>query len=480
MKNSYHAYDSSITDVKINQFEYPLITALMTVDSHKKYLADAYEAINTLKISDFINPDARILFAAISKLNKQNLPFDFVTVSCEVDIGLDQITEMTKSSLSHPSHIHLYVDAIKKASHARHIVKQLTEVLEEGKDLTLTKFESFNELAVAAANAILDNTNASHDIHAIGDIVNECIEAQDKRLSGDLTGKLYFNIPSIDEALRGINEDDLVTIAGASGMGKTELMILLAMQAGRHADTDGPVIFSLEMGRQQIVDRMVAIEADVTYSALQELGAEEVASSYGKFVSKNSRGFVYDGRGVTSDVLRNLIMLHVIKHKKTTAIFIDHFSAIHVQKNANLTHELGNTARMLKALARQIKVPIILLAQVVTKDIDKRLDKRPNPSDIKYSSDVQDNSDVILCPYREGKYDPDSPFADVAEINVAKGRHNDEPVIYMGSKNRHFVELSPERKAEVIQQKRNESMTRYDMMPESFKAKFSKTYKKKM
>ena len=222
----------------------------------------------------------------------------------------------------------------------------------------------------------------------------------------------------------------------------------MTMVNGCSNENEGALVFSMEMDEYQLIERAVAIEGGLPISAarnprgMQQDDWSKFTAGMGKV--KEKKFHVLDQAGLTVNEICAQAHEHKVRFPETNMICIDYVGLIPLQKADRHDIALGEVSRRLKQLAKDIKTPVLLLAQVTSKSVESRPDKRPMASDIKDSSRLQDDADWIIFPYRDEVYFPDTPAKGIAEINFAKARHGTQGAVYMGWVNGHFTNIGQE------------------------------------
>ena len=285
----------------------------------------------------------------------------------------------------------------------------------------------------------LSTTKTSDPVHA-KTLCKEAIRRLEKRkeLKGTLTG-IPYGWHDLDEITNGLHRGDLVIIAGRPSMGKSAMVTNIAENVSENGGS--VILFSLEMGRDQVTDRMFSSIGKVDFGNIRSANFHE--SDYARIERAGSEMYQY--KFAIDDT--PAISLHDVKAKcriiksreGLDIVIIDYLQLMSMPKKDNRTQAIGEISRGLKQLARELDVTVIALSQL-SRGVDARQDKRPTMSDLRDSGEIEQDADVILFPFREAAYcdkcrdkvdDKDHNYTlhqSVAEFIVEKQRNGDRNV----------------------------------------------------
>lgn len=384
--------------------------------------------------NDFYRREHRLLFRAIGELAESDQPRDVVTVSewmaqrGELDNAgnlayLGQLARDTPSA----ANITAYADIVRERS----ILRQLIAI---SNDIAANAFEPQNrsskellDYAEARVFAIADqgsrNRNGFVNIkraltHALDRI--DTLFQSDSHITGLGTG-----FDELDDLTSGLQNSDLVIVAGRPSMGKTSF----AMNVAEHValTNDEPVaVFSMEMPAEQIAMRLISSLGRIELQKLRsgQLQSEDWPriNSAVSLLSQKPHLFVDDTPGLTPSELRARARRLKREHG-LSLILVDYIQLMQVgQGSENRATELSEISRSLKGLAKELEVPVVVLSQL-NRSLEQRTDKRPVMSDLRESGAIEQDADVIVFIYRDEVYDEDSPQKGTAEILVRKQRN---------------------------------------------------------
>jgi replicative DNA helicase len=231
----------------------------------------------------------------------------------------------------------------------------------------------------------------------------------------------------LDRLTAGFQKSDMVVVAARPGMGKTAFSLNVALHAALRNGL--PVaIFSLEMSRQQLALRMICSEARVDFQRLRTgyLAQDEINRIVAA-VGKLSEGQIYcDDSGALTALELRAKARRLKKDKNIGMVIVDYLQLMRGAtlrgSQDNRVQEISEISRSLKALAKEIDVPVLAISQL-NRGVESRTDKRPQMADLRESGAIEQDADLVLMIYRDDYYDPNSEEKGVAEINVAKNRN---------------------------------------------------------
>lgn len=254
----------------------------------------------------------------------------------------------------------------------------------------------------------------------------------------------------LDEALTGLHGGELIIIAARPSMGKTAFGMNIACNASIRAGKK-VAIFSLEMPSQQIVLRMLASEARVNMQGIRrgDLSDDEWERlALAMEVIGNANLFVDDASGITVQEMRSKVRKLKAEHG-LDLILVDYLQLIAASgKHGNRQEEVTQISQQLKALAKELRVPVIALSQLSRSNAN-RTDKRPVLSDIRDSGSIEQDADVVMFVHRDDYYDKDTANRNIAEIIIAKQRNGALGTVKLGWRGEctQFLDISQRRQA---------------------------------
>jgi replicative DNA helicase len=385
---------------------------------------------------DFYRHDHRQIFRAIGNLADRSQPFDVVTMSewlesnglIEEAGGMVYLATLAKDTPS-AANIAAYADIVREKSVLRQLIHVGTEIAEkgfnpqgEGSKALLDEAEKrVFEIAEKGAR----NRQGFNDMRSLLKLAVERIEIlheQDDPITGVATG-----FDDLDEKTSGLQEGDLVIVAGRPSMGKTTFSMNIAEYAA--VKSGKPVaVFSMEMPGEQLTNRMLSSMGRIDQHRLRTGRLEDddwprLTSAVGMLSEVPM--FIDDTPALTPTELRARARRLYREHGELGVIVIDYLQLMQGgggSSSENRAAEISEISRSLKALAKELSVPIIALSQL-NRSLEQRPNKRPVMSDLRESGAIEQDADVIIFIYRDEVYNEDSPDKGTAEIIIAKQRN---------------------------------------------------------
>lgn len=373
----------------------------------------------TVTEADFYVHAHRLIWRAITRLLDDAKPADIITVAESLGDELDGVGGLQYlAAITHDGHaanIRSYANTVRDRAIRRRII-------ETGYSIARLGYQHGSDEGVAKAQALameLDTTEAVQESITLKDALKAMIERIDRAASGE-ESSTKTGFADLDRKIVGMGAGDMIVVAGRPSMGKTAL----AMQIATHVSESLPVqIFSLEMGAEQLAMRMAASEARIDLMALRSgrLHDEDwIRLTHATERLHRRPIFIDDRAGLSVSQIRARARQTKRKHGLGLVV-VDYIGLIHGEGN-NRVEVVSEISRGMKAMARELGVPVIALSQLSRK-VEDRGDKRPMMSDLRESGSIEQDADVILLLYRDEYYNTDTTWKGVAECNVAKQRN---------------------------------------------------------
>lgn len=385
---------------------------------------------------DFYLRAHRFIFAAMSRLAEATQPIDIITVSenLEANLQLDDVGgfaylgEIAKNTPS-AANILAYAEIVRERAVVRDMISVAHDIADAGYD---TQGRTSAELLDFAETKVFkiaeQRTNANEGPEPINSILAKTIEKIDELFRSPYDGVtgVSTGYVDLDKMTNGMQPSDLIIVAARPSMGKTTF----AMNLCEHAaiTSDKPVlIFSLEMPSEQIMMRMLASlgRIDQTKVRTGQLEDEDWARLSSAIELLNTKGKMYidDGSGLTPTEVRSRARRVAREHGGLSMIMVDYLQLMTVPgMSDNRTLEIAEISRSLKALAKELKVPVVALSQL-NRSLEQRADKRPVNSDLRESGSIEQDADLIMFIYRDEVYNDDSADKGTAEVIIGKQRN---------------------------------------------------------
>jgi replicative DNA helicase len=385
---------------------------------------------------DFYSRSHRITFETIAALIELGNPVDLITLSEALENeqrledagGFAYLAEMMKNTPS-AANITAYADIVRERAVTREMIRVANEIAEAGYDpqgrpsAELLDFAETKIFAIAEQRA--NKSEGPENITSVLEKTVDRIEQLCSSPNGGVTG-VSSGFSDLDKMTAGFQKSDLIIVAARPSMGKTTFAMNIAENAAMTEDKPA-LIFSLEMPAEQLMMRMLASlgRIDQTKIRTGQLGDEDwarLSSTMGLLIDKGKM-FIDDAAGLTPTDVRSRARRIARDHGGISMIMIDYLQLMRApQFSDNRTLEIAEISRSLKALAKELQVPVVALSQL-NRSLEQRSDKRPINSDLRESGSIEQDADLIMFIYRDEVYHDDSEFKGMAEIIIGKQRN---------------------------------------------------------
>jgi replicative DNA helicase len=381
-------------------------------------------------VDDFYNRQYGILFESMVELNDRGSPVDLITLQNrlkEKDVppevsSLEYVRELI-AALPTSANIKYYANIVAEKSTLRKLIRlneELANICYAGKE----SLECILDDTEKRVFQLVQNRNAG-DFVPIRQIVMDAMDRIEaaSRNRGAVTG-IATGFIDLDYRTAGMQPSDLVLIAARPSMGKTAFALNIAQYVAFKQNV--PVaIFSLEMSREQLINRMFAMESRVDSQHLRT--GQLTDPEWEKLIESaaligRSRLIIDDTPGISISELRSKCRKFKLEHN-ISMIIIDYLQLMSGGgRSDSRQQEISDISRSLKAIARELKVPVLALSQL-SRAVEQRPDHRPMLSDLRESGAIEQDADVVMFIYRDDYYNKDSEKKDVAEIIISKQRN---------------------------------------------------------
>ncbi len=387
-------------------------------------------AADILTGDDFYNKQYGVLFETMLELRNSGAPVDPVTLQAklkEKDVppevsNLEFLIDMRDDAIT-PVHIKQYATIVYEKSMLRKMIRINEEIANScyaGKE----KMEGILEDAEKQVFQLAQQRNTGEFV-PIRQIVNNAMDKIDKasKLSGYVTG-VATGFIDLDYRTAGMQPSDLVLIAARPSMGKTAFALNIAQNVA-FRQKKCVAIFSLEMSKEQLVNRMFSLESNVDAQKLRTGRLED--NEWEKLIESaaeigRSNLIIDDTPSISVSELRSKCRKFKMEHD-LSMIIIDYLQLMSGSgKNESHQLEIAEISRNLKAVARELNVPVLALSQL-SRGVEGRPDHRPMLSDLRDSGAIEQDADVVMFIYRDDYYHPDTEKKGISEIIVAKQRN---------------------------------------------------------
>lgn len=387
-------------------------------------------ASETLVREDFYHQQYGVLFEAMVELYNEEQPVDVITLQNrlrEKDVptelsSLEFVGELV-SAVPTSANVKYYANIVKEKATLRRLIKVNEEIANQ---CYLGK-ESLEDILADTEKKIfelLQNKN-NGDYVPIKQVVIRALEKieQASKTKGNVTG-IATGFVDLDYRMSGLQPSDLILIAARPSMGKTAFVLNIAQYVAFHSDLC-TAIFSLEMSKEQLVNRLFSLESRVDAQLLRSGNLAD--SDWEKLIEGagtvgRSKLIIDDTPGISISELRSKCRKYKLEHD-LKLIIIDYLQLMSGSRSTDSRQqEISDISRALKGLARELNVPVIALSQL-SRQVEQRPDHRPMLSDLRESGAIEQDADVVMFIYRDDYYNKDTPDKNIAEIIIAKQRN---------------------------------------------------------
>lgn len=387
-------------------------------------------ASEILTEDDFYGKQYGVLFQAMIELYNEGQPIDLITLKNKLELknvpseisSIDFLREiLTTAQIS--VHVKQHANIVKEKAVLRKLIRVTGEISQEcyvGKDkleyiLDDTEKKIFN----------LVQTRSGGDYVPIKDVVINTLEKIEKasKSNGTVTG-IPTGFIDLDYKTSGMQPSDLVLVAARPSMGKTAFVLNMAQYMAFRKDVT-VAIFSLEMSKEQLVNRMLSLESKVDSQHIRTGKLED--SEWEMLIESanvigNSNLIIDDTPSISIAELRSKCRKYKLE-KNLGVIMIDYLQLMSGGgRSESRQQEISEISRSLKAIARELNVPVIALSQL-SRAVEQRPDHRPMLSDLRESGAIEQDADVVMFLYRDDYYNHDTEKKGIAEVIIAKQRN---------------------------------------------------------
>ena len=386
----------------------------------------------TIQPMDFYKEAHKIIYESMLKLNSNNEPIDLITLIEELrkDGHLDSIggiSYLTSLSTIVPttSNVKYYANIVKEKSVMRQLIKASNEIINLGYDAST----DVQEILDKAEKNIFDisQEKSGDDIQPINVVLQDTFEMIEKLCTdkSEVTG-ITTGFADLNKKINGLQRTDLILLAARPAMGKTAFSLNLVQNAALKGDAS-VAVFSLEMSKEQLVQRMLSAQSNVELSKIKtgNLGESDWPRIIdGMAVLSEANIFIDDTPGIKISEIRSKCRRLKIE-KGLDLILIDYLQLMEGEgKNENRQQEIAKISRSLKILAKELDCPVVALSQL-SRSPELRKDHRPILSDLRESGSIEQDADIVMFLYRDEYYHDDSEKKNIGEVIIAKNRHGE-------------------------------------------------------
>lgn len=382
---------------------------------------------------DFYDEKHRYIYEAITQLYDKHSPIDVLTLSDQMKAnttleaigGSSYLAELT-NFVPTAAHVEQYAEIVAQKALRRRLIKA-------AQDITTMGFNETNQLQelIEEAETRLFEVSQKHvkqDITSLETILGESFERLDElhKDKGKIRG-IPTGFKDMDNILAGLQKSDLIVLAARPSMGKTALALNLAHNVAVESK-QSVLLFSLEMSKEQLVDRMLARESGVDAWALRtgnltDADFEKIGQAMGAL--SEAPIYIDDSPSITVSELRTKARREA-HNRELGLIVVDYLQLMSggakFGGDGNRVQEISEISRGLKGVARELNVPVLALSQL-SRSVESRSPQIPQLADLRESGSIEQDADVVAFIYREDYYNPDTDRRNITDIFVKKHRN---------------------------------------------------------
>ncbi|MEJ9281965.1 MULTISPECIES: replicative DNA helicase [Ureibacillus] len=380
---------------------------------------------------DFYRIAHQKIFQTMLDLSDKGNAIDVVTVTEELSVrkeledvgGLSYLMELA-NAVPTAANVSYYAKIVEEKSILRRLIRTATKIVED----SYIREDEVEELLSEAERKMMEVANRKNagDFKHVKDVLVQTYDniEQLQNRKGDVTG-IPTGFTDLDRMTAGFQRNDLIIVAARPSVGKTAFALNIAQNVAVKA-RENVAIFSLEMGAEQLVMRMLCAEGNIDAQVLRTgaLTAEDWSKlTIAMGTLSNAGIYIDDTPGLRVNEIRAKCR-RLAQEKGLGMILIDYLQLIQGsgRRGENRQQEVSEISRSLKALARELHVPVIALSQL-SRGVEQRQDKRPMMSDIRESGSIEQDADIVAFLYRDDYYDKETENKNMIEIIIAKQRN---------------------------------------------------------
>lgn len=386
--------------------------------------------LDKLQEKDFYSPNHQVLYSVMKELHTQDIFIDYTTLTDSLENkgllakagGIEYISSLIDAVPSTANLLN-YVNIVKDKSITRRIQDTCREIIENSYSIENTP--AFIDDVEKKVIGITKDKRTS-DFKGVGEIANILVDkiAEQAQIGGSVTG-LDTRYYDFNRFTLGLQKSDLLIIAARPSMGKTAFALNIALNVAKAKNHPHIAFFSLEMGVDQLVMRLLSCEAQVDNFKLRQgkLSSQEWEKIHFAVNSLSNLNLYFDDSGTVKVTDLRSKCRKLKQEEKLDLVVIDYLQLLSgsIANQTNRVQEVSEISRVLKEVARELKVPVIALSQL-SRQVETRKEKKPVMADLRESGSIEQDADIVMFLYREDYYDQESTKKNHVEISIAKNR----------------------------------------------------------
>jgi len=389
-----------------------------------------FAAAELLVESDFYSTAHQRIFAAIVALSEKGEPVDTITLTAELqknksleEIGGSAYLVVLANAVPTAANMQYHAQIVREKAILRSLIQAATGIVTRSFDSPHNVDEFLDE-----AEQLIFEIGSRGKYQGFASLKEVLVQAFDRieKLYDEKKGVTGLSTGFVDlnRITSGLQGSDLIIIAARPSMGKTTLALNMTQQIAVR-EKKPTAFFSMEMSKEQLAQRLLCAEAQIDAQNMRRGNlSQDEWSKLTRAVGPLSESPLYIDDSATLSVMEVRAKSRRLKAEKgLDAIFVDYLQLMRgFSRSENRQQELSEISRALKALAKELSIPVVALSQL-SRAVEKRNDRRPILSDLMESGGIEANADLVMFIYRDSYYDKNSDKGNLAEINIAKQRN---------------------------------------------------------
>ena len=401
--------------------------------------------------TDFYHEKHRLIFAAMGGLHEEGAPVDLITLQEALEqngqlgaVGDAEYLRQLLDSTPTAGHVRHYAKIVLEKANRRRLIYLLQEAREQAQEGSDTAQE-IGHRSIAAISQIIQGSNSTKAPDMAETMVSTIKNLEEYAGTDRTTLGVPTGLTEYDQMIGGFCPTDLIVIAARPAVGKTSLLCSMADHQARVLGR-GVAVFSLEQPKEELGRKFIALLKRTI--DLKQFRTGPISDSFWEKVTEAAKSLselpIYIEDSSRQTVYQIADRTRVLAAEKSIeVVYIDYLQLIHPHRKDPPNIIIGEQTKELKALARELKVPVVLMAQV-SRDVERRADKRPQLSELRWSGDIEQDADLVTFIHREDLYSDGGagePVVDV-ELIVRKNRHGPTGTAFVKFVKRttHFVQ----------------------------------------
>ncbi len=380
--------------------------------------------------SDFYYPNHKLIYKVMKDLYKQEISIDYVTVVNHLEStsqltkagGIEYITQLANTVPSTSNFLH-YINIVKDKAVLRKLQETINEILENSKSVSNTP-EFIDEVEKNILNVTKERR--ASDFVDVSTVAKNTLEhiAEQSQHTTDVTG-LDTKYYDLNKITLGLQPSDLIIIAARPSVGKTAFALNLALNIGKLKERPHIAFFSLEMGVEQLVMRLLSCQAQVDNTSMRkgDLNSQDWEKLQHAVKALGETNIYFDDSGTVKVTELRSKCRKLKQEDKLDLIIIDYLQLLSgsAEYRGNRVQEVSEISRVLKEMARELKVPVVALSQL-SRNLERRENKRPMMADLRESGSIEQDADIIIFLYNPAEQEQDDTRKNQIEFIIAKNR----------------------------------------------------------